>query len=83
MVSNYLVTLAVEDELALRALEVRLLQNGETVVAFYEPDIEGLTAICIAPSASAAKYVSSLPLALKKSGAIDKHHCFTNSLTDG
>jgi hypothetical protein len=69
--SNYVVSLATQDELSLEKYYHKLLNIGAPVIAFREPDIDNqLTAICFYGLPEYRKIVSSLPLALKSiSGA--------------
>lgn len=64
--SNYLVSLAIQDEQSLNKLFKKLKARGAPVVAFHEPDIGNqLTAICFYGIPEYRKLTSHLPLALK------------------
>ena len=64
--SNYLVSLATQDEQSLEMYYNKLRESGAPLIAFREPDIKNqLTAICFYGLPHYRKLVSSLPLALK------------------
>lgn len=60
--SNTIVLLEVPDRQALEELYEKS-RNANTVVAFHEEGVDGVTALCLGPDAS--KLVSSIPLAFK------------------
>lgn len=63
--SNNLVCLSVPNEAALLALAGRLRKEGILFSAFREPDFDNaVTAIAVEPAG--ARFLSSVPLALKK-----------------
>lgn len=67
--SNYLVSLATQDEQSLINIYDKLRANGAPIVAFHEPDhYDQLTAICFYGLPHDRKLVSNIPLALKNSG---------------
>ena len=72
--SNYLISLATQDENSLDIIYKKLRERGAPVVAFYEPDYyDQLTAICFYGLPHYRKLVSNLPLALKSfSGTEDE-----------
>ena len=71
--SNYLISLATQDEKSLKFLYDKLQECGAPTVAFYEPDYnDEMTALCFYGLAHYRKLVSNLPLALKYGGADDK-----------
>ena len=64
--SNYLIYLAVEDEVELYALREAALYKDIFVSSFHEPDMNNsLTAVCFEPTLETAELLSGLPLALK------------------
>ena len=64
--SNYVVSLAAENEQSLEKYFNKLRERGAPVVGFYEPDYQDqLTAICFYGLPHYRKLVSNLPLALK------------------
>lgn len=64
--SNYVVSLAAENEQSLEKYFNKLRERGAPVVGFYEPDhYDQLTAICFYGLPHYRKLVSNLPLALK------------------
>ena len=67
--SNYLISLATQDEQSLEKIYEKLLACGAPIIAFREPDhYDQLTAICFYGLPHYRKLVSNLPLALKNSG---------------
>ena len=63
----YIGFLSVKDEQELSALRDKLRNKGIGVSSFLEPDMnDQLTAIAIEPGDESARWVSSLPLALKE-----------------
>ena len=65
-ISNYLVSLAVQNEHELKHLEHRARDQGLKVSSFHEPDLNNeLTAICIEPSPVTQKLVRKIPLLFK------------------
>lgn len=72
--SNYLISLATQDEQSLQKLYDKLRERGAPIIAFREPDIgDELTAICFYGLPHYRRIVSNLPLALKSiSGTEDK-----------
>jgi len=71
--SNYLISLATQDENSLKSLYNTLCDHGAPVVAFHEPDIGSeMTAICFYGVPEYRKLVSNLPLALKNGGTENK-----------
>ena len=67
--SNYLISLATQDEQSLEKIYKKLLACGAPIIAFREPDhYDQLTAICFYGLPHYRKLVSNLPLALKNSG---------------
>ena len=72
--SNYLISLATQDEQSLQNIYEKLRQRGAPIIAFHEPDIQDqLTAICFYGLPHYRRIVSYLPLALKSiSGTEDK-----------
>ena len=67
--SNYLISLATQDEQSLETYYNKLRACGAPIVAFREPDINNqLTAICFYGLPHYRKLVSNLPLALKTGG---------------
>jgi hypothetical protein len=68
--SNYLISLATQDEISLNNIYNKLRACGAPIIAFREPDhYDQLTAICFYGLPCYRKLVSNLPLALKNSGA--------------
>ena len=64
--SNYLISLATQDEQSLENIYNKLCEHGAPIVAFREPDhYDQLTAICFYGLPHYRKLVSNLPLALK------------------
>ncbi len=72
MFGQYLITLAVPDLAALNEFRQKLTSEGVDFIDFHEPDIDELTAICIAPSESANRLTKPLKLANRKEGKINK-----------
>lgn len=65
--SKYLGFLSVKDREALEQLCSRLDRLGIAYSRFNEPDFDGeLTAIAVEPTATATRYLSDIPLALKE-----------------
>ena len=63
--SNYLISLATQDEQSLEKYYNKLRESGAPIIAFREPDIGNqLTAICFYGLPHYRKLVSNLPLAL-------------------
>lgn len=71
---NYLISLAVKDLKELEELIATLEQRGIEYTAFFEPDVNEITAIVLSPSEEANKVTSTIPLANRKSGKKDKHN---------
>jgi len=64
--SEYVVSLSVKNEEQLERLYYKLLDNGATVVAFREPDIDDqLTSICYYGTPELIKFTNKLDLAFK------------------
>ena len=64
--SNYLISLATQDEDSLLHIYKKLREHNAPVVAFVEPDhYDQVTAICFCGLPEHRKLVSNLPLALK------------------
>lgn len=68
-----MISLAVKNLEELEALMVSLEAKKIRYVAFFEPDVNEITAIVIEPSKEADKATSSIPLAGRKVGVKDKH----------
>lgn len=63
----YIGFLSVQDEQELFQLRDKLTQKGINVSSFNEPDLDNqLTAIAVEPGKESARWLSSLPLALKE-----------------
>ena len=63
--SEYVVSLSVNNEEQLQRLYYKLLDNGATVVAFHEPDIDNqLTSICYYGTPELRKITNKYKLAL-------------------
>jgi hypothetical protein len=68
-----MISLAVKDLVDLEQLMETLKEKKIGFVPFFEPDINEITAIVIEPSKEADKATSSIKLAGRKAGVIDKH----------
>lgn len=68
-----MISLAVKDLTELEQLMEALTEKEVGFVPFFEPDVNEITAIVIGPSEEADKATSSLRLAGKKGGEINKH----------
>jgi hypothetical protein len=71
--SGYLICLAVKDLPELTELCSTLDSQKVKYVKFYEPDVNQLTAIAIAPSPKADHITRRIRLAGAKIGTFDKH----------
>lgn len=68
-----MISLAVKDLQELEQLMQTLTIKRIGFVPFFEPDINEVTAIVLTPSIEADKATSSIKLAGRKVGVIDKH----------
>lgn len=65
--SSYLVLLGVADEAELASWQARLTTKGCVLTSWHEPDMGNeLTALAVAPSPTAERTLSSLPLLLRE-----------------
>ena len=65
--SEYVVNLSIDNEEQLQRLYYKLLDNGATVVAFHEPDIDNqLTSICYCGGPELRKITNKYKLAFEK-----------------
>ena len=65
-ISNYVISLSIDNEEKLQRLFYKLQDNGADVIAFTEPDINNqLTAICYYGTPEMIKITNKLDLALK------------------
>jgi peptidyl-tRNA hydrolase len=66
--SNFLVVVAVPDELALADLAARAVEEGIARTIVREPDLDNtITAVALQPGAEARRLCAQLPLALRES----------------
>jgi hypothetical protein len=68
-----MISLAVKDGTELDTLMESLHEKKIGYVAFYEPDVNEVTAIVLDPSVEADKATSHIKLAGRKVGDLDKH----------
>lgn len=72
--SQYIVALQTEDSGSLELLLERALRRGLTPIPFREPDLGGsLTSVAFVPHAENRRFLSGLPLAGRRAGAVNKH----------
>ncbi len=73
--SNSIISLSTTDEASLNDICQKLQDKQIKFTAFFEPDINQWTSICLEPTLAARKFTSSFPLALKElnSAGITKH----------
>jgi hypothetical protein len=68
-----MISLAVKDRTELENLMKTLDDKKIGYIAFYEPDVNEITAIVLDPSVQADKATSHIKLAGRKVGDLDKH----------
>jgi hypothetical protein len=67
--SNFLVVVAVPDEVALADLAARAAEEGIARTIVREPDLDNtITAVALQPGAEARRLCAELPLALRETG---------------
>jgi peptidyl-tRNA hydrolase len=72
--SNSLICLAVPDLNELHKFIDKCKEKDIKYTEFYEPDVNQITSVCLEPSDKARKITSSLKLAGKIAGIVDKHN---------
>lgn len=69
--SNYLVLLAVDDEIQLEALLDKAFSRGIATTTCREPDLnDAITAIALEPGLTSQKLCASIPLAFRKEATV-------------